>query len=147
MHVVFNQIRYRIGLGFNWTTADVRALLVDSDAWTPNYDDDYVQSILTAGADEMAGGGYARQNVTGRTVALDDAGDRGLWDGNSISFGTVTGTDPYDFLVLYNFVTNDADSWLIAAYDLGAQAADSTVLLFNPPADGYLEWPLSCPGS
>lgn len=142
--IAFNQIRYRIGLGFSWTTSVVRAMLVDSDAWVPNVDDDFVQTILTAGADEMAGGGYARVTLGARTVALDDTGNRGLWDCTSaISFGTVTGSDPYDFLVIYNFVTTDADSWLICAFDLGAQAATGSPITFMPHSEGILQWALT----
>lgn len=144
---VTNELRYRIGLGFNWQTADVRALLVNADTWIPDVDDDFVQSILTAGADEMAGGSYARELLTGRTVAKDDANDRALWDGNSLDFGVITGTDAYDTLVLFTFVTNDSDSWLIAWAPLGAHNANSTQILFNPDTAGYIEWPISCAGS
>jgi hypothetical protein len=138
---VFNRISYNIGLGFDWTTDPVRALLVDADTWTPNRDDDFVQTILSAGAVEMSGGSYARDTLTTPTVGLDDPNDRAVWSGDPFNFGTVTGTDPYDTMVIYRFVTNDTDSWLIAAFDLGANVANSTAIEVQPSvADGWRYW-------
>ena len=90
-----------------------RAILLNS-THSFNPDHDFVADIS---ANEMGGAG--RVDVTGRSVTISDANDRSEHDGNNVTFAAVTGTA--QFVVVYRFVTNDADSSLVCCIDFSAQ--------------------------
>lgn len=122
-----------------WTTDTVKGMLVDAQTWTPSEGDGFVATILSAGAVEVTAVGYARQTIGGKTETLDGVGHRGLLDGNLLDFGAMAAGSNYTHLVLFKFVTNDADSWLICAFDLGALTTNGVDQRFVPDADGFFE--------
>lgn len=122
-----------------WTTMVVKAMLVNTVGWTPNKSDGFVATILSAGAVEVTAAPYARQTVTGKVKSIDGAGHRILEAMNLIDFGAMAGAQAYNRLVLYNFVTNDADSWLICALDVGALVTNGVQQRFVPNASGLYQ--------
>ena len=90
------------------------AMLLDSN-YVPNVDnDDFIADIS---ADEISGGGYARDTLTTPAVTQDDSGDRGEFSSDDItgwSGDTFTGAR---YMVLAKSTGNDATSQLIAYFD------------------------------
>src|SRR5882672_5794870 len=105
---IMNRGKYEQGLGFNFTLGTSLWIIVKKNAWTPNADDDYIQTALSAGATEPASTGD-RQTITNPTVTLDDAGVRTLWGADDFTYPGVPNTAPFDTLILANFVTTDSD--------------------------------------
>jgi len=103
---------------FDWSAGGqtFRVLLVTS-SYAPNVDHDFVSDVV---ANEIAGGGYVRKDVTTRTVTYDDANDRVDHNGDNITWTALTNT--FRYAIVYRFVTVDADSTLIEYVDLGAQS-------------------------
>lgn len=123
---VFNGAKNRIlSGGLTWSSDTVRVMLLTS-SYTPNIDTQaFVADIV---ANEVAGGGYARQSLAGKAVTTDTTNDRAGASATNPTFTSLTAT--FRYAVLFRLVTNDADSWLIAYEDLGAQsvtAADFTI--------------------
>jgi hypothetical protein len=104
-----------------WTSGTFRALLLQGAIYVPNKDDDYVATAVAAAA-EVVGAGYTRQVLAGKTRTIDDTLDRITYDCSDFGFGNIAAGENVDSLVLYLFVTNDADSILIAHYTLGTIA-------------------------
>ena len=75
-----------------------------------------MQTAITAGAVELTDGSYSRQTLGGRITSLDDANDRSLADCDVIDFGNPTGGETWDACIVYCFVSNDTDSWLMFTY-------------------------------
>lgn len=137
--VIFNRVRYAHGLGYNFTLGTAIWILVDSGAgslWTPSPTDDFVASMLIAGAVEAAVTGD-RQPITNPTVTLDGAHDRALWGADSFTYPGVANATTFDTLVLANVVTNDSDSWLMGAWDQGPLVGDGNPITCTV-GGGYL---------
>ena len=114
----------------DFTTDTIRALLVTS-SYTPNKDHDFVS---TPAANELSGVGYSRPTLASKSRTVDDANDRITYDCVDPSFGTIAIGETARYMIVYKFVTNDADSILLACFDLGASGvatngADFTVLV------------------
>lgn len=135
--ILFDTIRQHlaIDLDVDWTAGTVRALLVDRDIWTPDESDSVVATILAAGATETSG---TRQVIGAPSATLSGLDHSVYWDGNPIVYPGVLLGETFDTLVTYVFVTDDTDSYLIAAYDLGAQVGDGNNVTINPDALGYI---------
>ena len=72
--------------------------------------------------DEYDGSGYSRVALSGEAVAYDDANDRVEIDASDLApwFAALgAGTRQMQGMVLYRFVTNDADSVPVAWIDTG----------------------------
>lgn len=135
--LIFDTIRLQISTpGFDWQTVVVQAMLVDAQTWTPAAGDQFVTTILTAGAVEAASSGD-RQTLTTPVAAI--VSHKANWSSDPISYPNVTLGTPFDTLVIFAFVTNDADSYLIACFDLGAQTGDGNPISLTAPS-GYLDW-------
>lgn len=120
---MYNRAKVQDG-SIDWDTHTFRVLLATS-SYTPNVDHDFVSDVV---ANEATGTGYARQTLTGNAVSIDDTNDRVDHNANNVTITTLTST--FRYAVVYRFVTNDADSILVAYFDLGAQsitASDFTI--------------------
>lgn len=126
-------------LGTDWVADTIRAALFDSLTWTPAKSDLFVNSATSSGAVEVAAASYARQLVPGRAVVVDGGAHRILLDGSTIDFGILEAGFNYDTLILYDFVTNDTDSFLICAFALGAQTTDGSNVQAVPNAAGFFK--------
>ena len=98
-------------------TGDIRVLLVKS-GYTFNADHDYVAD-LTPASNEISGTGYVRKALASKTVTVDDTNNRAAFDAADLVWtGLDTATVGIAAAVVYQLVTNDADSPLIAYIDL-----------------------------
>ncbi|MCH9735905.1 MAG: hypothetical protein K0U78_15355 [Actinomycetia bacterium] len=95
--------------GLNWTTADLRVMLVDTANYTINAVTDEFLNDIT----DNAGAEVARTTaaMTNPTALL------GVADADDISFLSVAGGTTAEAVVIYEQVTNDTDSPLIAYID------------------------------
>lgn len=137
--LIFNSIREHLAVtcDVNWATAVVMALIVDRDVWTPNADDAFVDDALGAGAIETSG---TRQQIANPVAALSGADDCVYWDGDPIVYPGVLVAETFDTLILYVEITDDTDSYLIGAYDLGAQTGDGANVTIAPDTKGHVKW-------
>lgn len=72
-----NDAKLRLGTGFDWTTANVRLLLIDAAAgYVPDPDAVFVADVADF---ELATDNYARADVADRTVSKDDAANVARW--------------------------------------------------------------------
>lgn len=116
--VVFNEFLAQQGQGFDFLAAVVKGVVFLKGAWTPDPDDTYLVEATVAGAVEAAPS-MNRVTYGSKAVSRDDVNDRGVWTAASVFYiGVPIGTQ-YDTFVTYNFGTDDTDSWMITAYDLG----------------------------
>lgn len=112
---VYNRGKFIIAdSSLSWTADTIRALLVDS-GYTYDPDHNFVSDVA---ADEVVEASYARQTLAGKGVTEDDAGDQATMDADPVDYGALTGVTPAG-IVLFKFVTNDADSPLIMFSDSG----------------------------
>lgn len=109
----------RLTGNYNYATADMRILMVMSNT-TADTDQD-VEFIAGFGTlDECDGATYARKALAGEAVNEDDPNNRAEFDANDIQWATLgVGTRQNVGLVLFRFVTNDADSPVVAYIDTG----------------------------
>ncbi len=114
---VFNRAKIEwLNADTDWVAADIRALLV-SGAITIDPDDVFIADFMAAGAQvELTDGSYARQTLGTKTVTQNDASNRGEADCANIDFGALDNETPTGLLI-FRFVTNDADSICISIHD------------------------------
>ena len=133
---VFNRGKFIIAdSSLSWTGDTIRALLVDS-SYVFDPDDNFVADVS---ADEVSDASYARQTLAGKGVTEDDTGDQATLDADPIDFGALDVVTP-EGIILFKFVTNDADSPLIGFSDAGFGAvANGAGYVVSVPND---EWVL-----
>lgn len=100
-----------------FTTNTYKMLLLKGSGYTFNKDHDFVAD-LTPASNEVAGSGYSRQTLGSKTRTIDDTNDRITYDAADPAFGSIVAGETVSAMVLFRFVTNDADSILIGFYDL-----------------------------
>lgn len=98
---------------------DIRALLVMTNTTADTEQDDhFIGDIGTL--DEMDGANYVRKALTGETVNQDDANNRAEFDAADVTWTALgAGARSIAGVVIFKFVTNDADSVLLAYIDTG----------------------------
>lgn len=125
------------GLGFDYTAGSVEFVLADdASLWTPDPEDSYVADIVSAGG-VLVGD---RVPVTSPTVSQDGTAHRAVWGADDYSHTGVANLTDFQWLVAYNLVTNDADSWLIVTLDLGAQTGDGSDIAVDFNANRLMSW-------
>lgn len=136
--IIFNQAQYLRGLGINWETDTIEQALLLKGAWTPNADDDYVQTALTAGATDVGD----RVALVNPAVILDDANNRARWDQDDYSHTGVANAQAFDSYIVYLLVTNDGDSPLLGYFPLGSLTGDGNPISLAMNALGLFAWPV-----
>lgn len=144
MSFVYTPFKQRMadpGTDLSEGSIDVRVLLVMTNS-TADTDQD-AQFIANIGTlDEMDGANYARVNVANQTVTQDDANNRSEFSFDAFTW-TALGAGTRNVLgaVIFGFVTNDADSFLIAYIDSGGFpfAANGGDVTYTPDAQGVLQ--------
>lgn len=112
---VYNRGKFIIAdSSLSWTGDTIRALLVDS-GYVYDPDDNFVSDVS---ADEVADASYARQTLANKSVVEDDANDEATMNADPVDYGALDNVTPAG-IVLFKFVTNDADSPLISFSDAG----------------------------
>ena len=91
-----------------------RALLCTS-SYTPDVDlDIYVSDI----DNELSGGSYARKDLANRAVTKDTGTNASWYEADNLTYTGLTNGQTATQALIYKFVTNDADSPLIAKVDI-----------------------------
>jgi hypothetical protein len=93
----------------SWTGDTIKARLVASSV-TPNKDDDVMTGYTAIGTDQTLG--------TKAGPTIDDANDRNKYTAANPTWTAVAGGSTVGWVVLYKFVTNDADSIPITNLDV-----------------------------
>jgi hypothetical protein len=129
--------RVKQGLGFDYTAGTVRFVFADdAGLWTPSPENNYVADIVSAGA-VLHG---TRTAVTSPSVTQDATNHRAVWGANDYNHAGVTVGQVFQWLLCYNLVTSDADSWMIASFSLGAQTGDGNPIAVDFNANRLLSW-------
>ena len=115
---------YNSGLGaiadgtITWATSTVKALIVES---TYTFNDNHVfVSDITNEVTNSSGTGYARKTLTGKTVTVDQANDRVVFDASDVIYTAVETNETWDAVILYLDSGADATSKLIAYIEIDA---------------------------
>jgi hypothetical protein len=109
---VFNKAKQLLPIGgIDIDNDDIKVLLVmtnttvDSD----NAGINFINDIITL--DEMDGANYVRKSLTGEVVNLDDPNSRAEFDAADVTWTALgNGSRAVQGLLIFKFVTNDADS-------------------------------------
>lgn len=131
----------------NWVGSTFRFMLLTS-AWSPDPSTEvYVAAIV---ADEYAATSYARINASGKTrTPVLPATATGLgfvsFDCDDPAFGVLSGGSIASWLAMYRFVTNDADSPLVAAWTVLYTANGTTAATFPVSPNGIHRTASACP--
>lgn len=111
---VYNRGKFIIMDGsLDWVNDTIQALLVDA---TYVYDPDH--NFVADISGELTDGSYSRQTLGNKGVTEDDTNDAAVMTADPVDFGALTNETPAG-IVLFKFVTNDADSPLISFSDAG----------------------------
>jgi len=91
-----------------------RVLLV-----TPTYSIDVDGHVFVSHiTNELSGTGYVRKDLANRAVTVDNANNRSDYKADNVTWTAITAANATAALaIVFKFVTNDADSPLIAAID------------------------------
>ena len=120
---------------------DIRIMLVMTNSTADTDQDvDFIDQIGTL--DEMDDVSYVRKALASEATAVDDPNNRAEFTADPVTW-TALGAGTREVLgaVIFKFVTNDADSILLAYIDTGgfpfaATGADVTI---TPPAEGWIQ--------
>lgn len=118
-----------------WGSNTFKFLLLKGSGYTFNKDHDYV-SDLSPGSNELTVSGYSRQTAGTKTRTIDDTNDRITYDCADPSFGSAAAGETATAMVLFRFVTNDADSILIGYYDITDTPTDGNPFVVIISASG-----------
>ncbi|MEO8678142.1 MAG: hypothetical protein ABI665_03795 [Vicinamibacterales bacterium] len=115
----------------DWAANTIKARLVLASV-TPDKDDDVMTGKTGIGTDQTLGS---------KTKVKSDTTDRVTYDAADPVFPTVTIGSTFGWLVIYKFVTNDADSIPIAVLDLPDTATNGLDVTIGLNAAGafYLQ--------
>lgn len=132
---------------FRWVTGDFRFALM-KDTWTQDESSQVFMADIVA--NEMTGGGYGRVVATTKSKAITlpaTAGAVGTigYLCDPPDFGAISGGEIATSLVLFEHITSDADSPLVAAYPCSYVANGSTDALFGLSAVGAVVASTVCP--
>ncbi len=120
MSFAYTPAKYGIARGtLVWHSSDIRVLLVMANT-TADTDQDAATISAFGTLDEYDGASYVRKAVTGEATNEDDPNNRAEMDADDITWSTLgVGTRQAVGMVVYKFVTNDADSIPILFIDSG----------------------------
>lgn len=110
---VYNEFLFDLAKGtIDLSTADIRCLITLA-AYVPDPDTNFVSQVTN----ELVATNYVRKTLAGKTVTRDDTNDRVVFTATNVVWTALGSSIPFR-VVLFKFVTNDADSRLIACLDL-----------------------------
>lgn len=117
-------------------THDIRSLLVMTSTTADTETDTEFLAGFT-NLDEFNGAGYARVALTGEAVNQDTPNARAEFDADNIAFAALSnGTRSIAAIVLFRFVTNDADSMPICYLNFSSFNPGGSVLTCEWNAEG-----------
>ena len=109
--------------------------IILSDAYVPSLPNDaFVSDIV---ASEIAGASRSA-NLAGKTFNYNGGSTRWEFKHTAPTFGSPGAGPTIGFVVIYKFVTNDADSPVLICDDITPDVPTTGGLVtYNPPADGH----------
>lgn len=107
----FDNLKARLGSGFDWTAIDAELLLLDAAAgWTPSRTTGFVSELA---AYELETDNYARQNIGSRSIDEDNVNHLARWLASGPVFpdlGPATGGPVVGGGIVIERITDDTDS-------------------------------------
>lgn len=141
--VVYNAFKKRVSDGtidLDTNTIKIALLMTNTTADTDNDAKVFVADLTTL--DECDASGYARVTLANKAVNTDDANDRAEFDADDAAFSGLGGNATRNFqgVLVFKFVTNDADSPLICFVDFASDVAKEATQVNIPwNAEGILQ--------
>lgn len=120
----------------DFTSASYRALLVAAPFVPDPLTQEFVADVA---ADELGGAGYSRQVLAGKTITPSVADNIVTFDCNDPNFGSVVAGETATYMIVFRFVTNDADSELVCALNVD-RTTDGSPVIITIPATGIVEY-------
>lgn len=128
---------YGLDLMKDWESSTFKFLLLKGSGYTVNRDHQFVSS-LTPASNEASASGYSRQTAGTKTRTVDTSLDRITYTCASPNFGSIAAGNTISGMVLYKFVTNDADSILLAHYSLPDIPTSASAFVVTVSSSGLL---------
>lgn len=129
-------------LACDWETEPFKAMLLTS-SWAPDPTFEvWVDDIV---AYEFTDGSYSRATCANTARTIDVAGQRIDYTCDDVAFGVISGGEIAAWMVIYEEVTNDADSPIVAAFVVDYEADGITAATFVAPGDVAFRINTSCP--
>jgi hypothetical protein len=107
-----------------WSTGDFRWMALQS-SYTPSKAHQFVSTVV---ASECSAAGYARDTVTGATRTVDTGAHKITYDCDNPDLGTPAAGQTVGYVALFKYGTGDADSILLALFDIVDFATDGGAL-------------------
>lgn len=123
---------YGLDLLSGWASATIKALLVTT-SYAFNPATQYVSSVVAA---EVTVAGYSRQTLTTCARTVDTTAHRIKYTADDPGFGTLTAGETIGGLIVYKFVTTDANSLLIGYLPLTPTATAGAAVDVAFSSDG-----------
>lgn len=121
-----------------WTTGTFQYLLINSASYVPAKSDRYVS---TTSGYEMTAVSYARATAASKTRTVDTTNHRLRYDAADPSFGAAAAGQTAYGMVLFRFVSTDANSPMIAWYPFTTPTAtDGTTFTVTLNSSGVLQY-------
>lgn len=98
----------------DWAT-DTYTWLALKASYTPSRSHHYIADVV---ADEVTVTGYARAAVSGPTRTVDTAQHRIIYNCDDPNFGELVAGETVGYVALARELTDDADSVMLALYDI-----------------------------
>jgi hypothetical protein len=126
---------YNSGLGaisdgsVAWLTSTIKALIVDS-TYTFDDNDTVVSDVVAGEVTNATGTGYERKTLAGKTVTVDQANDRVVFDASDLTYTAIETNETWAGLVVFLDTGSDATSKLICYLDIDAlvtNGSDATI--------------------
>lgn len=123
-NTVFNRFKYRTALEGNWTSDDVRCLLLNATStYTPNPDHNFVSDILNNGGIELSTTNYSRKTLSSKTATQDDTNNRAKLDAADVTWTALgpssAGPSVGAIVVFRHNASGDASSEVVSYHDSG----------------------------
>jgi hypothetical protein len=140
--VIYNEFKRANAAGeIDLNADDIRVALLMSNTTADTENDTmvYVGDFTTL--DECDGANYVRKALANEAVNKDDANDRAEFDADDVTWSALgVGTRQTVGALLYEHVTNDADSPIIAYVEFsGAVTHDGSNFTIEWSAEGILQ--------
>lgn len=136
-------------VGLNWETETFRFMLM-ADTFIPDPSTMVFVDDADPGTNEIVATGYARQDATGQSIQVTlpaSPTSKGLvgYLADNPEFGILDGGAVAVYLVLYEFVTDDTDSILVAAYPGRYEANGADAATYVLSVEGAVVISTLCP--
>lgn len=136
--IIYNAFKHKVALQqLNWASDTIKVMLVGL-AYSPNPDHGFVSEIA---ANELAGSGYTRKTLTGKSITKDNSSDLVRLDADNVSFSNIN-AGTFAGAVIYQQVGGDdstpGDDVLILFIDTPNVQTNGTDVTIEFHQDGVI---------